>query len=244
MFTRDCFAESNDGRKRVLIWGDSSAAALSPGLRALDSLNANVAQLTAGACPPFLGDHWPFTNPKYKAKEQPAPLPRCAAINAFVLDYLRRSTPNAIVLSAASFYGIDIPHLMAQTVAKLRQLGASTIVVVGPPPLWPDWLPTRILRTYAVSGSNGVVPDTLNLPQADYKTVSRLDAELEQSVIASGAAYVSAFRLLCHEQRCTVLIDGEPVAFDTFHLTVPASTLIAHAIQSSLTQPLTTGIIR
>ena len=67
----------------------------------------------------------------------------------------------------------------------------------------------------------------------------RLDVRLEQAVLASGAAYVSAFRLLCEEQRCTALIDGEPVTYDRFHLTVPASTLVARAIQNRLTQPLT-----
>ena len=90
------------------------------------------------------------------------------------------------------------------------QFGASTIVVVGPPPsLAGLGFQFRILRTYAVSGSNGVVPEILSIyRQADYKTVSRLDAELEQSVIAQRLLIdMSAFRLLCHEQRCVVLIE-------------------------------------
>ena len=126
----------------------------------------------------------------------------------------------------------------------MRQLGASTVIVVGPPPVWPDSLPIRIARAYAASGSHDAVPDTLDLPEAELNRMSRLDVELEQSVIASGGAYVSAFRLLCPKQRCTVLIDGEPVAHDNFHLTLPASTLVARAIQNSLTKPLVTGAIR
>ena len=46
-FAPECFAENKDGRKRLLLWGDSNAAALYPGLRALDSLGANIAQLTS-----------------------------------------------------------------------------------------------------------------------------------------------------------------------------------------------------
>ena len=148
----------------------------------------------------------------------------------------------ALVCGLRHYEEFDVPRLMAQTVARLRQLGAPTVIVVGPSPKWPDWLPTRIARAYAASGSHDAVPRYSRFTAGRSLRGCRASMRnWSDSAVASGGAYVSAFRLLCRGQRCTVLIDGEPVAFDTFHLTVAAARFIARAIQASLTQPLVTG---
>ena len=187
--------------------------------------------------------HWPFTKAKYQKEAPPAPTPRCLAINNFVFAYLHKSMPDAIILSTAPFYYlIDIPHLMAQTVVSCANSARQP---------WSWSAPRQSGRTRFNPHRSRIRGQRITRRRPRYsrstagglERISRLDVELEQSVIASGAAYVSAFRLLCQEQRCTVLIGGEPVAHDNFHLTLHASTRVARAIQNSLTQ-LVTGAIR
>ena len=75
-FTPECVVEveSHPGRG-TLLWGDSHAAHLAPGIRSRGS-RAGFAQLTATSCPPILG---------YSAKGRP----NCARLNRWVLEWVR-----------------------------------------------------------------------------------------------------------------------------------------------------------
>ena len=71
-FAAECFNSDDESKKKMVLWGDSTAASLYPGLRGLNNGAFDIAQLTASGCPPFIDDYVPL-----------AERPNCAEINAF-----------------------------------------------------------------------------------------------------------------------------------------------------------------
>ena len=85
-FRDDC-VDGGEG-KLLLLWGDSHAAHLYPGLRpAARERRFRLAQLTASACPPLLD---------YRSSERP----KCHEINQAALARARALRPETVVLSA------------------------------------------------------------------------------------------------------------------------------------------------
>ena len=128
-FKPDC-VDPGQG-KLLLLWGDSHAAHLYPGLRtAARERGFRIAQLTASACPPLLD---------YRSTDRP----KCHAINAGVLAKAHELRPDSVVLSARWEEYRDLGDL-ARTVTELRRLGVEQIVVVGPSPSWQLGLPQTL----------------------------------------------------------------------------------------------------
>src|SRR5262249_58324631 len=99
----------------LMVWGDSTAAALYPGLRALQqSSRFRLARFEAPQCAPILATG---TNP------------RCDAIGANVLGSIRASHPDILLLHAGWSHDHDLDRFR-QTLAQLKQLGIPRIVVL------------------------------------------------------------------------------------------------------------------
>jgi peptidoglycan/LPS O-acetylase OafA/YrhL len=219
-FPAECFSDGSHAGGRIVLWGDSSATALYLGLHSLNDGRFDIAELTASACPPFIDDYRPL-----------AERPNCSAINAFVLNHIRAQPPDIVILSAAPNYDADIPAHMRNTIVALREIGVPTVMVVGPPPIWPYLLPETILRNYSpLTG----IPNILQLPSAERSHMAQLDSALRGVAADAGAFYVSAFGRLCEDGLCTVMINGEPTVWDSFHLTLGGSTLVAGAIYEAI----------
>jgi peptidoglycan/LPS O-acetylase OafA/YrhL len=222
-FPEECFAKHGSPKPVVLVWGDSAAAAIYPGLRSTNDGTFDLAQLTASGCPPFIEGY-----------VQQASRPNCAAINDFIFKYIEKTRPSTIVLSSWPDYDIDYGKEFAGTIARLKATGAPTIVIVGPPPLWPEPLPRIILRNY-FNGLRGQIPERVILQPAAFAKMAKLDAALAAAAKAAGVLYVSAFRKLCADNgSCLATIKGEPTAWDGFHLTAESSAMIARDIFSAL----------
>jgi peptidoglycan/LPS O-acetylase OafA/YrhL len=219
-FSTECFSKHTSGARHVVLWGDSSATALEPGLRQLNNGSFDIDELTASACPPFMGDYKPLSE-----------RPHCSDINAFAFDYIKKSKPDVVVISFAPNTETDIPKQTGVTIAALRAIGITTIVVVGPPPLWPKAFPETILREYKATHG---MPSTIRLAE-EAQPIEDLDSEVKAAVATAGANYVSAYQQLCSDERCTAMSNGEPVVWDRFHMTVSGSTIVARAIYGALT---------
>ena len=111
-----CRSGSGSGKK-VLVWGDSFAAHLVPGLAAGEAVS--LTQYTAAACPPVLG-------------LEVTRRPHCRAFNEHVLDLIREISPDVVVMSARwETYvprRIGIGQIQA-TIDRLTRTGAKVIVV-------------------------------------------------------------------------------------------------------------------
>ena len=134
-FAGECL-DAGDARPLAVVWGDSHAARLYPGIRAV-APQARLAQYTRSSCAPLL-DH---------GYEQ------CVASNAFVLGKIRALRPDVVILFAAwgqhsaSWRPADPSTIALQrTVHTLHDLGVTRIVLVGPAPQWEQTLPRIMIN--------------------------------------------------------------------------------------------------
>ncbi len=118
-------------RPLVLVWGDSTAGALMPGLRkAQETRGFGVAQFTSSSCIPALNT-------------DVAGEPHCRAINDKVLSLARRLKPDVVLLHGTWGRYLDG---VAETVATLKRDTNARIIVLGSVPWWKSGLPNEVLR--------------------------------------------------------------------------------------------------
>lgn len=211
----DC---SEDKRPLLALWGDSHAATLYPGLRALQETQGfGIAQLTQAGCSPLF--------------DIPASLFRgnCKDINERVLSDMARLKPNAVLLSAAwshKDYPMDNATLAAHlkdSLARLRQAAPTArLIVVGPVPRWTAPLPALYRRE--ISFTRALPPALMNKHLVPGLTA--LDAALRAAAEANNALYLSPADYLCDGSAClTRLGDSlDSIAYvDEEHLSPAAS---------------------
>ncbi|MDR3417139.1 MAG: acyltransferase family protein, partial [Nevskia sp.] len=234
-FTPDCDqVPLQPPRRRLILWGDSSAAQLYSGLVAQPwAANYEIGQLTASLCPPFL----------HRAIDV---RPHCEAIQAAALERIGKARPNTVILSALwpgyASVATDLVRLpapeyleqqMTQTVAALRARGVSEVIIVGPVPMWANNLPDLF---FAFRNSNQT--DPARLPNAGIAQSRTLDAALAR---VPGATYVNLTEHLCRDTACRVVVPGitgwKLMQFDEAHLTPAGSSWLArHLIGPALNE--------
>ena len=208
------FAEScveRDRRPLVLVWGDSTAGALLPGLRqAQQERGFGIAQLTSSSCIPALNADIPG-------------VPNCRAMNDKVLAMVRQIKPDVVLL-----HGTWEKHLdnLAQTVTALKQETNARIVVLGGVPMWQRGLPSEVLRYF-------MLHRTL-IPQRSSSGVpTAFDAVMRARLEPLGAEFISASDVFCNAQGCLACIGdaaGDLTASDQVHLTEKGSAFLVQSI--------------
>jgi peptidoglycan/LPS O-acetylase OafA/YrhL len=117
----------------VFVWGDSTAAALYPGLKQAQQHHSfRVAQFTAASCPPIIGAQGS---------------PQCIAANRETFDTITRTRPDVLLLQAMWSDHTDFQGLR-DTIVGLKRLGTARIVIVGPVPYWKRTLPFMLVNAY------------------------------------------------------------------------------------------------
>ncbi|MBI5130857.1 MAG: acyltransferase [Rhodopseudomonas palustris] len=218
-FAAECEDDAPADARRVVLWGDSHAAHLYPGLRALQRASGDfrISQYTAGLCPPIFG---------YVTERSP----HCAAINAGVRERLRELRPDTLIMAAQRWRDPGAPDteaLMRATLADLRSFGIRRIVVIGRVPSWrtpPRRVLAQALRARAAGWSAQPIPqrDRTHLESDWADDNARLRALFE----AEGAHFVSPTPSFCNGDGCLLSVPGtagEPTVFDGDHLTVAGS---------------------
>jgi len=208
-FATDC-VERGQG-PLLLVWGDSTAGALMPGLlEARESRGFRIAQLTASSCVPALDADIPG-------------VPNCRANNASVLAIARRIRPDIVLLHGAWEKYLD--HV-GETVTALRQIGAR-VVVLGPVPLWKRGLPNEVLRYYMLH--HRLIPE-----RSDRATVSAgFEDRMRDALVPLGAHFISASAALCNAAGCLARIGDKAddiTASDQVHLTEKGSVFLIRSI--------------
>lgn len=173
----------------VLLWGDSHAAHLAPGL--IDLLSPNKAlrfsRLTASGCPPLLD---------YDVAHKRL----CRGINEYVARYVERQRPSVVVL-AANWMSHDFNRLDS-TLRLLNGSGVKHVVLVGPVPKWQVPLPKVVLQSALSSPDH--LPARYTSSRLDGR-VFDLDDRMRKWAQARGIDYRSPLRQLCEQGRCLSL---------------------------------------
>ena len=201
-----------DRRPLVLMWGDSTAGALLPGLRkAQETRNFGVAQLTSNSCIPALNADIVST-------------PNCRAMNDRVFALVRQIKPDIVLL-----HGTWGQHLdnVAETVVALKRETNARVVVLGGVPAWRSGLPSEVLRYFMLHRT--LIPE--RSPNAAPPTA--YDAMMRARLEPLGAEFISASDVFCNAQGCLTRI-GDAAAditvSDQVHITEKASVFLIASI--------------
>jgi peptidoglycan/LPS O-acetylase OafA/YrhL len=210
------FADScvdRDRRPLVLVWGDSTAASLMPGLRqAQQTRGFGIAQLTSSSCLPVLNVDIPGA-------------PNCRAINDKVLSLARKIKPDVVLLEGTWDWDRYFDSVAATIVALKQETGAR-VVVLGAVPWWKRGLPNEVMRYFMLY--HRLIPERSNRAEPDLS-----GAAVRAKLAALGVDYISVWDTLCNTDGCLTRIGdtaGDIVASDQVHLTEKGSEFLVHAI--------------
>lgn len=213
-FSADCVNQTR--RPLVIVWGDSVAAALTPGLRDRQAIdNFGLGQITTAGCPPIRG---------FSVEGRPF----CQRNNDFALREIEKLKPEVVVLHSTWIYSGSKTADINATISALRALAIKKIVVIGPPPYWKRPLPDLVLKLASFSP---IMP----IRNAEFidPYPRDIDRQLEQVVRSLDVEYISLWKILCNESDCLVRVGPtgrDLTSFDTLHLTLAASKYVSDRI--------------
>jgi peptidoglycan/LPS O-acetylase OafA/YrhL len=214
-FAAECSDQEPANAPRVLLWGDSHAAALYPGFRLLKRRHGfRLDQFTSSSCPPLLG------------MEDPADVTNCKRDNDRIDAGIALNPPDVIVL-AAYWSKYDLA-LLASTIETVRS--KSRIVLIGPVPDWGGAsIEARLLEAYK---SEGTLLDRIR-PETQESNLA-LDTRLRALAGQLGATYVSPLDFFCNTRGCMTRVGerfNDLISFDYGHLNPAAAQLfVANAV--------------
>ena len=176
----------------LVVWGDSHAAMLATGLRA--NLGAErISQLTKSSCPPILKDDL---------------FDSCRTQNDAILEAIKRTRPKTVILfSYWQLYATEWSAgsvragRLARTIQVIKDTGVSSVVLIGPPPIFKPSLPSRLFHRWLRSGA---VDERLKPENVEATT--EIDRDMASIARNSGAEYASLLHLLCNDQGCLTRI--------------------------------------
>lgn len=223
-FSDDCLdpAAEHAGQPLLLVWGDSHAADLIPGFRALQNQSGiRLAEYTSSLCAPILG---------LQVRNRPA----CASVNSAVFDHVRTLKPDVVVLSAYWDY-LDPDNSRTaraqkflQTIELIKAVGVKRVVVIGSAPFWTSSVP-GLLESEVRRNPNSTVPNRLTRGLLD----AHDDALLSSVAEKAGADFLPVFEDLCDHTSCIATTGPgwrDVVTYDNSHFTERGSLLVAQSI--------------
>ncbi|MBC7488793.1 MAG: acyltransferase [Glaciimonas sp.] len=222
-YANSCVDAPIIGKERqqlILLWGDSHAARLFPGLSLVNKDSARLAQFTRDGCPPIF--HYGVDT--------------CINANAHVLAQVKTLRPDVVILFARwDFYSrvknVDLLELN-KTVERLTDVGVPKIIIVGPAPAWKNSLPHTITRLYKIFR---MFPDRTKIGLEE--GISELDGKIKgQLRTFKTARYFSALEAMCNEDGCLTQVGTNPQELTTWdygHLTTPAAEYLSNKLASA-----------
>lgn len=238
----------NRERPALLVWGDSYAMHLVPGLAAVSG-EAGVIQATRSACGPLQDAAAVERVPRAGYNEQWAE--RCMAFNRSVLDWLRGAdSVKWVVLSSYWLQYVDNgqyqlrerisgtqpkttavnPTLalagLQRTVQQIRAMGKKVVLVAPPPGSKFDI--GACLQRQAEGRISFGAPDDCAIDLRQYHRSRAAILDLLQRVPAEVGVEVLRFDpYLCDSRRCVTALGDTFVYRDAGHLSYAGSTLLA-----------------
>jgi peptidoglycan/LPS O-acetylase OafA/YrhL len=201
-----------DRRPLVLVWGDSTAGALLPGLRkAQETRDFGIAQFTSSSCIPALN-------------AEIAATPNCRAINDEILARARAIKPDIVLLHGPADRYLDN---VAETVAALKKQTTARVVVLGPVPTWRRGLPNEVLRYFMLH--HRLIPER----SSDAVSSNWPDALLRAKLVPLGAEYISVWDAMCNADGCLTRTGDKASdisASDQVHFTEKGSMFLVQSI--------------
>lgn len=216
------------GRERVVVWGDSHAARLYPGLKAVFGDMIALSQLSRDACAPILDLGYEL----------------CQKSNASIMREIERIRPKTVILFAVwAYYEKDWESEAAKktlfaTIDALEKAGVGNIVVMGPAPSWKGGLPAQMYTAWVHARPFHTVPE--RLATGLDPLAATVDQKLRRDLEARHVTYFSVIDFLCNADGCLTHVPEGPtrlVTWDYGHLTTDGATLVARQLAADRILP-------
>ena len=204
--------------KTIVVWGDSHAAHIMPGLVARFN-DYRIVPLGQAGCPPLA--EWSDKNAPY-----------CLQNNLANLEAVKAQRPALVILVAnwTDYTFADVKRGLLEFIKSLKKAGATNVVVMGPAPNWKKTLPAVIEETIL---RDNEIPNRLShgLNRAIFST----DNALSTAIAGQGAEYVSILDGICASRSCPVLTPaGDLMALDTSHFTAAGSIYLIEVLEPAI----------
>jgi peptidoglycan/LPS O-acetylase OafA/YrhL len=193
----------------VLVWGDSHAAQLYPGIQTAIGSNSKITQFTVSSCPPII-------------ESTPEIDPHCNEINSHVMEWVAKDRPDRVILGG--FWPDYNWEQLEHTVKGLKLLDVKRIDLVGPVPVWEHDLPTELLLYSRADKSRSALPHRMSYGLDG--GIAALNASMREFAKQVGINYFSPYDILCNDAGCLTMVGDTPdtlTAWDKAHLTIAAS---------------------
>ena len=239
---------SSGEHPKVLVWGDSYAMHLVPGLLAQPQ-TGGVIQATRSICGPILN-----LGPQRLKNPEPGPsydrawAERCIEFNRSVLEFVRKSRSiETVVLSSpfSQYVSKDWVHViksgdavsvvapsiensaeaLRRTVAELRAAGKK-VVLIAPPPSTDFNVGACLERLLAGRITVGASKDCV-IPFDAYRDKQSSVLALMHTAEKLDIPVIRLSDFLCKAESCDTMIDGTMIYRDDGHLSHDGSRLLA-----------------
>ncbi|TGM60660.1 acyltransferase family protein [Leptospira vanthielii] len=220
-FKKYCFEDS--GKLKVVIWGDSHAAALYTGFRNHQGKKAfDLSQYTASACAPLL--LWEGAANK-----------NCNSVNDQIFKNLSKIKPDIIILHASWDWDEYDLRFLEITIENLRKIDKTRIIVVGQSPNWKEKVPANIISYFKTFGK-------LPNPNTDFglnqlEQTLKLEKKIKKTAVKHNAEFISMIEVLCPQNECLLYV-GDSVqnvtSLDQGHLSDSGASYVVQAIEKKL----------
>ena len=170
---------------RVVIWGDSHATALHPGLKAVAAEKGGDLALslyTVSNCPPHLG-------------RDMGGRPQCRRLNDEAMARIVAERPDVVILSSR-WRRVDTSTHMFDTARALERAGVKRVVLIGPTPRWQGRLPDLVVDYFRKG--RGVMPRRARFGLSGFAA----DEEAKAGARGVPATFVSIFDVFCDRDGC------------------------------------------
>lgn len=225
---------------KVLVWGDSYAMHLVPGL--MHSTEKGIVQATVSSCGPFL--NYAIAPKRIKSSTEDG-AKRCISFNKRVLEHLKDwKSIETVILGSPIRYavnegsemfmlsgqklirresGMDLAmDGMGRIIEQVQRMGKKVIVVAPPPAAGWD---TSICVERAMTGK--IILGDVSSCNFDADHALKRDVRVNKFLDALSARYgVTVVRIadaICSNGMCETMIDGAPIYRDQGHLSYKGS---------------------
>jgi hypothetical protein len=223
---------TENAKPEVLLWGDSYAAALYPGLVSVkEKFKFGITQTTSCGTSPFLDA---TTGNACISAEK---------MNSWTSDVLKLISlrhPAIVILHAFwPAYGDSRTLLlkMKTIVTKISKISPrSKVVIIGTPPTWGNWedgLPKEMYRYWKESPNHQFAPEYMKLGLVDDFDDGFFKIELPKI----GATFISIRQILCQANGCLTRVGPEMTdltEIDMGHLSPAGSRYLVNRIADKI----------
>lgn len=205
-----CYKRDLNFNKSVLIWGDSHAQALSPGIVNNIPKEWQILQIASSGCHP---------NPNI---EIPSSVSQCSQSNYFAMKTIKDAKPDVVVVAQETGHSVVAMRIITE---KLVALGVKRILFVGPTPHWTADLPKIIARQlWSIKPKYTYVGLNQDFIKVNYLLMN-------QFRLTDEAEYIDVIGLFCNEMGCLTHTGDDLkdtiTTWDYGHMTPSASNYLA-----------------